>query len=205
MGSLVGADVTQAAGLLPYDCRDPLVDFTISTSLKWMCGTPGAGILQVAPHLIAECEPEVRGWFSQDNPFNWDITRFGLAPDIRRFDSGPPGIVAALASLPALDWHAGQDKAALLVHNREITGFLLDAAEVLGLDIVTPLSEARRGGSVMIRLPDSHPAPNLVADLRTAGITTDARGQVLRLSPGVMTTLAAAEGLMAHLGAALRR
>jgi hypothetical protein len=32
-----------------------------------------------------------------------------MRPDIRRFDSGTPGIVvAALASLPALDWHAGR-------------------------------------------------------------------------------------------------
>jgi selenocysteine lyase/cysteine desulfurase len=201
MGSLIGVDVTQAAGLLPYDCQDPLVDFTISTSLKWMCGTPGAGILQVAPALIGECEPEVRGWFSQDNPFNWDITKFGFAPDIRRFDSGTPGIVAALASLPALDWHAGQDQAALLAHNRDLTALILEAASEMGLDLVTPRPEARRGGSVMLRLPDHQPAPALVASLREEGITTDARGQVLRLSPGAVTT---GEGLQ-RLLAALRR
>jgi His/Glu/Gln/Arg/opine family amino acid ABC transporter permease subunit len=118
MGSLVGVDVTQAAGLLPYDAQDPAVDFTISTSLKWMCGTPGAGILHVTPALVTECEPEVRGWFSQDDPFNWDITRFSFATDARRFDSGTPAIVSAVASLPALDWHAGQDRARLLAHNR---------------------------------------------------------------------------------------
>lgn len=48
MGSLVGVDITQAAGLLPFSVAEPAVDFAISTSLKWMCGTPGAGILQVS-------------------------------------------------------------------------------------------------------------------------------------------------------------
>ena len=205
MGSIVGVDVTQAAGLLLFDCLDPAVDFTISTSLKWMCGTPGAGILQVAPHLIAECEPEMRGWFSQNNPFNWDITRFGYAPDIRRFDSGTPGIVAALASLPALDWHASQDKAALLAHNRCLTDGLIATADDLGLDLVTPRSEARRGGSIMLMLPEDRSAPEIVGGLREAGITADCRGQVLRLSPGVMTTEQGAERLGAALREALRR
>lgn len=205
MGSLVGVDVTQAAGLLPYDCLDPEVDFTVSTSLKWMCGTPGAGILQVAPHLIADCEPELRGWFSQDNPFNWDIARFGYAPDIRRFDSGTPGIVAALASLPALDWHASQDGAALLAHNRRLTARLIDMTDDLGLDLVTPRPEPRRGGSIMLRLPEDRPAPDLVAALRDKGVTADCRGQVIRLSPGVMTSEEGTERLAAVLSEALGR
>lgn len=203
MGSLVGVDVTQGAGLLPYDCRAPEVDFTVSTSLKWMCGTPGAGILHVAPALADECEPEVRGWFSQPDPFNWDISRFSYAPDIRRFDSGTPGIVAALASLPALDWHAGQDGAALLAHNRHLTARIIEGADALGLDLATPREEARRGGSVMLRLPEAHPADALVARLRAGGITTDRRSRTLRLSPGAVTTEEGTERLLAALGAAL--
>jgi len=188
MGSLVGVDITQAAGLLPFDVNAPEVDFAVSTSLKWMCGTPGAGVLYLSPRLIPHCQPELRGWFSQENPFNWDISRFSYAPDIRRFDNGTPGCMAALASLPALDWHAEQDKAAILAHNRALTAQLIDLADTLHLPLVTPRDEARRGGSVMVALPDSHPAQGVVASLRAQGITTDARSQTLRLSPGVMTS-----------------
>ena len=39
MGSLVAVDITQGAGLLPFDVMAPEVDFAFSTSLKWMCGT----------------------------------------------------------------------------------------------------------------------------------------------------------------------
>lgn len=188
MGSLIGVDITQGAGLLPFDVADPAVDFTISTSLKWMCGTPGAGILHVAPDLISQCQPELRGWFSQPDPFNWALDRFAYAPDIRRFDNGTPGCMAAIASLPALDWHAAQDRAALLAQNRRQTARIIIAADEMGLDLITPRAETARGGSVMLRLPDSHPAPQIVAALRSAGIATDGRGQILRTSPGPVTT-----------------
>ncbi len=203
MGSLVGADLTQAAGLLPFSVADTGVDFAISTSLKWMCGTPGAGAMYVTPALTATCQPTLRGWFSQDNPFNWDLDRFSLAPDIRRFDSGTPGVVAAVASLPALEWHAGLDHAALLAHNRHLTARLLEGVQALGLPLQTPLPEAARGGSVMVRLPDNRPAPAVVAHLRARGAWVDARSQTLRLSPGVMTTAAGADLALEALGEAL--
>lgn len=205
MGSLIGTDITQAAGLLPYDVMAPDVDFTLSTSLKWMCGTPGAGVLYVSPRLIPQCTPELAGWFSQPDPFNWDITRFALAPDIRRFDSGTPGCMAALASLPALDWHAGADKPAMLAHNRRLTAALIEGADALGLTLLTPRPEASRGGSVMLRLPDSHPAAQVVTALRAKGITTDARGQTIRLSPGILTTTEGVHRAIAAVGSAVGR
>ncbi len=203
MGSLIAVDITQGAGLLPFDVGAPEVDMAVSTSLKWMCGTPGAGALYVAPHLIAEARPELRGWFSQENPFNWDITRFAYAPDIRRFDHGTPGIMAAAASLPALDWHAAQDGVALRAHNRALGHRVLDLLDGLGLPLSSPRDPERRGGSLMARLPDDRPAPEVIGALRTQGIAADARGQTLRLSPGVMTTADGVDRLEGALRTAL--
>ena len=199
MGSLIGVDITQAAGLLPFDVNAPEIDFAVSTSLKWMCGTPGAGILYLSPRLIPHCHPELRGWFSQPNPFNWDINSFTYAPDIRRFENGTPGTMAALASLPALDWHAQQDQTEILAHNRRITARLIDAADEMNLALVTPRAEEARGGSVMLRLPDHLKVSDIVTTLRTQGITTDARGQTLRLSPGIQTTDAGTDRLLMAL------
>ncbi|MEO6301475.1 MAG: aminotransferase, partial [Paracoccaceae bacterium] len=151
------------------------------------------------PRLIPHCQPELRGWFSQENPFNWDITKFGNAGDMRRFDNGTPGVIAAVASLPALDWHATQDMGVLLAHNRALTGRIIAAADDLHLPLITPRDEGKRGGSVMLRLPDTLPAAEVVTKLRAQGITTDSRSQTLRLSPGVITTLAGTERLVAAL------
>ena len=203
MGSVVGVDITQGAGLIPFSVAEPAVDFAISTSLKWMCGTPGAGILQVAESLIAACQPELRGWFSQDNPFSWALDKFAYAPDIRRFDTGTPGVMAAAASLPALDWHAAQDHAAILAHNRALSARIIEGLDGLGLPQVSPRDETERGGSVMLRLPDRVPAAGVLAGFRAAGVFADARGQVLRLSPGVMTTAAGVDRMLEVLGAAV--
>ena len=203
MGSLIGVDITQAAGLLPFDVAAPEVDFAVSTSLKWMCGTPGAGILYLSPRLIPHCMPELRGWFSQPNPFNWDIAAFSYAPDIRRFDNGTPGIMAALASLPALDWHANQDQTTMLAHNRHLAGRIIAAADDLGLRILTPRNPDQRGGSVMVALPDDVAAPAIVATLRAQAITIDNRGQTLRFSPGAITTDDGTNRLITALGQTL--
>jgi kynureninase len=200
MNSLIGVDITQAAGLIPFGVNAPAVDFVISSSLKWLCGTPGAGILYVAPSLIPDCMPKQRGWFSQPDPFNWDITRFSYAPDIRRFDSGTPSAMACAATLPALDWHASQDMAAMRTHNLELCQALQHGAVSLGLDLASPTDPVRRGGSIMLRLNDAEAVKATLQAMDNAHVQADGRGRVLRLSPGVLTTAKGVERALAVLG-----
>jgi kynureninase len=200
-GSMIGVDITQAAGLLPFDVMAPAVDFTVSTSLKWMCGTPGAGVLYVAPDWIGQCHPEFRGWFSQSNPFSWDLDAFSYAPDIRRFDNGTPSVMAAMASLPAMRWHAAQDHGGILSANRALTGRIIAGLDAMGLPLATPRPDSARGGSIMVRLPDSLPAGRVLDAFRAAGIFADARSQTLRLSPGIMTTAQGVDHMLSVLAA----
>ncbi len=195
MGSLIGVDVTQGVGLLPFDVRKPAVDFTVSTTLKWLCGTPGAGIIHVAEPLLRECRPELRGWFSQENIFSWDLDAFAYAPDARRFDHGTPSVLACAGSLPALEWHASQDKASLLAHNRALGRAIIERAQEMELALASPLEESRRGGSVMIELPAETETAAVINGLRQSGVYADCRGRILRLSPGMVTTYEGVEKL----------
>lgn len=187
MGSLMVADITQAAGLLPFDVAAPRIDFVISTSLKWLCGTPGAGILYADKALIDGLQPETRGWFSQNNPFSWDLDRFAFAPDIRRFDTGTPGSVAALASLPALDWFTRQDISAVAAHNRRLVDRIIARADRLDLPLHSPRDPDRRGGAVMLQMPDKAEAAACAGALGVEGLSVDFRGPILRMSPGFVT------------------
>jgi Selenocysteine lyase len=205
MGSLVGVDITQGAGLLPFRAQEPQVDFVLSTSLKWIGGTPGAGIIHVSKPLLETCTPELRGWFSQENIFSWDLASFAFASDARRFDHGTPSVLACAGSVPALKWQANQDREALLRHNRELGRIIIDAAPSLGLQLVTPREESKRGGSIMLRLPEDARPDAIVGALRSQGIYTDARGQVMRLSPGIVTTKQGVERLLERLGTVLRQ
>ncbi|WAX96065.1 aminotransferase class V-fold PLP-dependent enzyme [Aminobacter sp. NyZ550] len=203
MGSLVGVDITQGVGLIPFNVDAPAVDFTLSTSLKWLCGTPGAGIIHVAEPLLRECRPELRGWFSQDNIFSWDLDAFAYAPDARRFDHGTPSALACIGSVPALEWHAAQDKTALLAHNRKLGAAIIAKADEMGLTLASPRDETRRGGSIMLRLPEQTDTATIVNGLRENGVFTDCRGRILRLSPGTVTTEAGIARLFAGLDALL--
>lgn len=204
MGSLIGADITQGAGLLPYDVTAPRVDFAISTSLKWLCGTPGAGILYVDEALMPRCEPDLRGWFSQDNPFSWALDAFSFAPDARRFDNGTPSTLPALASLPAIEWRMKQDDAAFVAHNRALSMTLCDGLEAMGLTLASPRDPDQRGGSLMVALPETRPASDVVDALRAQDIYMDFRSQILRMSPGPITTDAGVARTLTALEALLR-
>jgi len=195
MGSLIGVDITQSVGLFPFDAQAAGVDFVVSTSLKWLGGTPGAGILYVREPLLRTCEPELRGWFSQEDIFSWDLDAFSYAPDARRFDHGTPSVLACVGTLPALAWHAEQNCAALLAHNRALAARLIEAAAHLGLRLASPPEEHRRGGSVMIQLPAGG-NERVLAQLRDAGLYADCRGTSLRLSPGNMTSAEGVERLI---------
>lgn len=199
MGSVVGVDITQGVGVVPFSVAETPVDFVVSTSLKWLCGSSGAGILQVAPDLLANCRPELRGWFSQPNPFSWDLDSFTYATDARRFDHGTPAILASVASLPGLQWVEETGIDAIRARNAVLTGRIIGAALDNGWAIRSPLDANERGGSVMLGLPQGVEAAKLVATLRDERLYCDARGTTLRLSPGMVTTDAAVEALIARL------
>jgi len=194
-GSLIGVDITQGAGVVPFDVGDPEIDFAISTSLKWICGAPGAGMIYVRPAIIDQFEPEFCGWFSQEDPFDWQLDAFAYAPDSRRFNNGTPAVIPCVASLPGLRWHAQTGIEVIRRHNLALSRKIVETAQSEGWSLVSPADERQRGGSVMIDLPGRLDPAAVVARLRERGVTVDTRGSVLRASPGPVTTPAGVEML----------
>jgi kynureninase len=203
-GTIVGVDITQGIGIVPFDASAVDADFLVASSLKWLCGVAGAGVIQVRQSLLGECHPELRGWFSQEDPFSWALDRFVYAGDARRFDHGTPSILAYAACLPALEWHAQQDPMVLLSHNRRLVELLIDGAAALDLELASPRRGGDRGGSIMFRLPAARDAADLIQALRAKQLFADCRGQILRLSPGNVTTDEGAARLLRALRDALK-
>lgn len=133
----VVADITQGVGICPFKTGE--IDVVIGSSLKWLCGSSGAGMLYVRPDLLSQCKPELRGWFSQPNPFSWDLDAFDYADDARRFDHGTPAVLAALASQPGLDFVSATGIETLAHHNGEMTAMLAERVkENSALTLVSP-------------------------------------------------------------------
>jgi selenocysteine lyase/cysteine desulfurase len=203
LGSLVGVDITQGVGVVPFKVSDAYADFVVASTLKWLCGVAGAGVLQVRESVLQECRPELRGWFSQENPFAWALDSFAYARDARRFDHGTPSIFSAAACLPALEWHASQDFGVLAAHNRALCESLMEGCATLGLKLVSPAAAGERGGSVMFQMPARADPAALVAHLREQNLFIDCRGNILRISPGNVTTASDVERLLRALRAQL--
>ena len=203
MDSLVGVDITQGVGIVPFDVQAADADFVVGSTLKWLCGVAGAGVLQVRERLLQDCRPELRGWFSQENPFAWALDSFEYARDARRFDHGTPSILACAACLPALAWHAQQDAAELLAHNRRLVEAVVEGCVGLQLELVSPMKADERGGSVMFRLPSGSDPAAIIAGLREQNVFADCRGTTLRLSPGNVTTTQGVDQLLRALRAML--
>ena len=83
-------DVAQSVGVLPIDVRYWNADFVVGSCVKWVCGGPGAGFLWANPSVVDQSQPIDVGWFSHDDPFEFDIHRFRYATDSLRFWGGTP-------------------------------------------------------------------------------------------------------------------
>lgn len=200
MGSLVGIDVTQGIGIRPYDVTDIGADFTVGSSLKWLCGVSGSAVIHATPELIENCQPEFRGWFSQGNPFSWDLDAFEFAPDARRFGNGTPNVLPAISCLSGLDFVLSTGVSELAKDNAQKTAFLFDWIDALDLHLVSPKLADQRGGSLMISLPETIDPTHVVDTLRGENLFADARGQVLRLSPGNVTKMEDCKHVISVLG-----
>lgn len=186
-GAIVGADLTQAAGILPFDLGQTPLDFAVSTSLKWIGGVPGAGAMYVEPSLAQRCLPERRGWFSQENPFNWDVEAFAFAQDARRFHLATPSVVGCVGTVPALDWVLAGGAAKSRENNVPMVKSIMDMADDLKIKICSPRADHARGASIMLELPGDIESKESLANLRKHRLYADTRGRVLRLSPGVLS------------------
>lgn len=200
VGSIVTVDITQAVGCLPFDVNSPAIDFAASTALKWMCGVPGAGMAYVSPTLLPSLEPRRRGWFSQPDPFNWQLDHFALAADARRFDNGTPTYLPYIASLPGLRWLAETGVEPTRAHNLALSTRLMEIADDHRLRIVSPRDAEKRGGTVVVEIPADRSPDDIQRGLMAAGIVCDTRSERMRWSPGLITDAASLDRLDLELG-----
>lgn len=198
-GSLIAVDITQAAGIVDFDVADPAIDFTATTTLKWLCGAPGAGLAYINPALLDDrLAPLAQGWFSQPDPFNWNLDKFSLAAEARRFDNGTPSFLPYAASVPGLAWRLSPAADGMRARNLALARRLIALSDDKGYRLCSPRNDDERGGSVMTQLSSHIDAQALEATLARNGVLVDTRGQILRLSPGVLTSASVIDEL-AHL------
>lgn len=162
-------DVAQSAGILPIDVTAWQADAVIGSCLKWLCGGPGAGFLW-CPH---DLRPLNVGWFSHENPFEFDIREFRYAPDARRFWGGTPSVAPYVLATTGIRTIRDIGVETILRHNRAL------------IARIDPSDRSGKGGTLCYKPKDME---KTMTALTAAGCRYDRRGETLRLSFHIYNT-----------------
>jgi len=186
----VGAQVVfngyHSVGVIPVDVTAMNVDFYIGGVLKWLCGGPGGVFMYIRPDLLPTLEPQVTGWFAHKRPFDFDLEHFELRDDAYRLMNGTPGIASLYAIQPGVD--VINDVGVNDIREKSIrqTALLIQLADDMGYEVVSPRDTARRAGTVTVKPPHAYAVSS---ELLARNIVIDYReGAGIRIAPHFYNT-----------------
>jgi len=185
VGAHVILDCYQSAGIVPLDVTALGIDFAVGGSVKWLCGGPGNGWLYVRPDLAERLEPTSTGWQAHESPFGFE-EEMRYAPGAARFLTGTPNVPAHFAATAGYDLIEEVGVERIRANSLRQTQLLIDLADEAGFEVRSPRSAARRGGAVIVHVPDF---PAVHRELGERQILCDFRpGAGIRLGPHYFTS-----------------
>jgi kynureninase len=163
VGAKVLWDLSHSVGAVPIDIGE--ADLAVGCTYKYLNGGPGAtAFLYVRKDLQEALRSPIQGWFGQQNAFEFGLN-YSPAGGIGRFLAGTPPILSLAATEPGIDLllEAGMDKVGEKAALQ--TAFLMEVADSLSLEVITPRNPQRRGSHVAIRHEAAWPiAQALIAE-----------------------------------------
>ncbi|WP_339725884.1 aminotransferase class V-fold PLP-dependent enzyme [uncultured Paraglaciecola sp.] len=179
-GILTLVDVAQSAGVVPLDLSKTAADFMIGSSVKWLCSGPGAAYLWVHPNQIADCEPKDVGWFSHEDPFEFDIHHFRYHHGALRFWGGTPSVAPFILAAHSINYANQLPQGLARQHNLKLLAMLHKA---FGTQMVSPKEGNKCSGTAILQFADAQDA--VLKALKTADIAVDVRSLGIRISPHI--------------------
>jgi kynureninase len=185
VGAYVVLDCYQSAGIVPLDISALDVDFAVGGSVKWLCGGPGNGWLYVRPDLVGTLEPTYTGWQAHARPFAFE-EELERASGVARFLTGTPNPAAHYAATAGYDLVEEIGVGRIRESSLRQTELLVELADGLGFEVLSPRDPALRGGAVIVGVPE---AGAVYAELEERGILCDFRpGAGIRIGPHFFTS-----------------
>jgi kynureninase len=185
VGARVVLDCYQSAGIVPVDLAALGVDFAVGGSVKWLCGGPANGWLYVRPDLAETLEPTYLGWQAHARPFAFEET-LEYASGVARFLTGTPNPAAHMAGTAGYDLIEEIGVGRIRENSLRQTELLIQLADTAGFDVHSIRDPARRGGAVIVDVPES---AAVYAELEERAILCDYRpGAGIRIGPHFFNT-----------------
>jgi kynureninase len=170
-------DVAQAAGALPVRLSDWGADFAVGTSLKYLCGGTGAAWLFADEDAAGRCAPMDAGWFSHEDPFEFDIHHFAYAKGAARYTGGTPSVAPLAGASAAHEILAARGINEIYAYNQALLDQLFEALPAEAF--VSTTRKGARGSSALIAVKDYDAAAR---ELKDAGVGHDTRKGAVRVS-----------------------
>lgn len=150
-GALIIWDLSHATGVVPVAVNRDGARLAVGCTYKYLNGGPGAPAFVFA---AAETPPAltspIAGWFGHADPFAFTPS-YEPAKGVTRFAAGTPGILSLSALDGALDVFAGLSMEAVAAKAAGLSALALQRATALGLEVLSPLDPAQRGGHIALR------------------------------------------------------
>ncbi|PRY44764.1 kynureninase [Umezawaea tangerina] len=185
-GALVLWDLSHAAGAVPVDLAANGADLAVGSTYKHLFAGPGApAFLYVRRDLHTVLAQPIHGWYGHREQLAMRGD-YEADPTIRRFLTGSPPILSAVAIEAGLAVIAEAGLEALRAKSVALTGYLQELLEPTGLRLASPVDPARRGAHVTYGHPRS---AQLVPLLAENGVFVDySVPDRLRLTPAPLST-----------------
>lgn len=182
-------DVAQSAGVIPIDIDHWQVDVVLGSCVKWLCGGPGAGFMRIQSNLMEKLQPSDVGWFSHENPFEFDIQHFKYASDARRFLGGTPSVAPYALALGSIRQIRKIGVEPIREHNKTLMQIVLNSANDKAL---SPIDLDKNGGTLCFSFTSDR-VDKAELQLKQQGAFIDRRANTLRFSLHIYNTMAEAE------------
>lgn len=189
-------DIAQSAGAVPVDLASWAPDFAVGTSVKYLCGGPGAAFLWARKEVARRAAPLDVGWFSHEAPFEFDIGDFRYADGALRYWGGTPSVAPYALAAGACRTLADVGVAAIHAHNQALLTRLAEGLPPSA--IISHAKAGERGASLIARPRDADAA---MRALDAAGIAYDRRAGGVRVSVHLYTSTDDVDALIKALRA----
>ncbi len=189
-GAILMLDDYQDCGTRPVDVKAMGLDIYVAGTLKYLLGPPGMAMMYVAPHLIERLSPTISGWFSQKNPFAFDVKLLDPSQTARRFEAGTPAIPNLYGANRGVELLMSIGMQEVADHIAMLTQEVLSSSREMGIQTKTVAESV--GPLVVLRC---HDAASLVEILAKHGIVVSNRHDGLRIGLHVYNTVEDIEAL----------
>ena len=196
VGAYVVLDAYQSVGTVPLDVTALGVDFAVGGSVKWLCGGPGRRLALRPSRSPERLEPTLVGWQAHARPFDF-APELEYAEGAARFLTGTPNVPALYAATAGYEIVEEIGVERIRENSMRQTAHFIGLLDEAGFEVVSPREPERRGGSVVVRVPDFQAVH---AELESRQILLDLRPDVgLRFGPHFFNTDEELEGAAAAL------